>query len=241
MNLRKIRKQLIFFAGDFRREHCPLGLAWGKYEHLIDYDEATIASWLGKTGFIGLHRNRGDLSNIAINGFMKHAWLFDGSNNTIIEAVSEGVISHHPFHGLLSDYVVMLKPLVCEKIMTEAIERAKKIVDLRCPYDDTFEFDLEIEESLFSDKETALDNMRRYGLGVSCTEMVALCYVGHRRELGLYRVKAGRRQVILPDNFLSTHFEVVWASKHTTPENAVMLGLHEEGCSMLREYWEKRR
>ncbi len=94
---------------------------------------------------------------------------------------------------------------------------------------------------LFQDKETALANMREYGLGVSCTEMVALCYVGHRRELGLYRTKLGKRQVILPDAYLSTHFEVVWASKYTTPDTALELGLHEEGCSMIREYWERRK
>ncbi len=58
---------------------------------------------------------------------------------------------------------------------------------------------------------------------------------------GYYRTKLGSRQVILPDSFLSTHFEVVWASRDTTPENAVTLGLHEEGCSILREYWDKRR
>jgi hypothetical protein len=234
-----MRKKLIFFAGDIRREHCPFGFAWGKYEHLIDYDEASIASWVGSMGYIGLHRNRGDFSNKAITGFMKHAWLFDGNHN-IIEAVSEGVLDRHPFHALLSDYVVILKPVVCEKAMMEAVKRGKWISELKLPYDDHFRFDLEIEESLFADKEIALANMRQYSLGVSCTELVALCYVGHRRELGLYRTKAGSRQVILPDAYLSTHFEVVWASKHTTPDNALMLGLHEEGCSMLREYWEQR-
>jgi hypothetical protein len=237
--VRKIKRALIFAAGDIRREHCPYGFAWGKYEHLIDYDEATTAGWLGKTGYIGLHRNIGDLSNMAISGFMKHAWISDGFSNNIIEAVSEGVLFRHPFHALLSDYVVILKPLVCEKVMIEAVERAKSMIG--CPYDDTFTFDLENEADIFKDKTTALDNMRRYGLGVSCTEMVALCYVGHRRELGLYRTKAGSRQVIMPDSFLSTHFEIVWASKHTTPENAHALGLHEEGCAMLIEYWEKRR
>jgi hypothetical protein len=236
VNLRDLRKKLIFAAGDIRREHCPFGFAWGKYEHLIDYNEATIAGWMGKTGYIGLHRNRGDLSNMAISGFMKHAFLFDGMNNTIIEAVSEGVVCRHPFHALLSDYAVILKPLVCEKVMIEAVERAKSMVG--CPYDDRFRFDLEIVDELFQDKETALANMRQYGLGVSCTELAALCYVGHRRELGLYRTKLGKREVILPDAYLSTHFEIVWASKHTTPENACLLGLHEEGIEQLRTYWE---
>ncbi len=240
MNIRELKKKLIFLAGDIRREHCLGGFAWGYWNRLIDYDEMAQAVERSYPGYIGLHRNRGDLSNIAIDGFMKHAWLV-GMKNTveIIEAVSEGVVCRYPYHALNTDYAVILKPLVPEKVRYEACKRAREMIG--CPYDDTFTFDLEVEADLFQDKETALSNMKRYGLGVSCTEMVALCYVGHRRELGLYRTKLGNRQVILPDAYLSTHFEVVWASKYTTPDTALELGLHEEGCSMLREYWEKRR
>jgi hypothetical protein len=235
-----IRKRLIFLAGDIRREHCPFGFAWGKYEHLIDYDEMARSVERSYPGYVGLHRNRGDLSNIAIKGFMKHAWIVDTKNTTrIIEAVSDGVVYRHPYHPLNTDYAVILKPLVPEEVRYEAARRARSMVS--CPYDDTFTFDLEVVSDLFQDRETALENMRQYDLGVSCTEMVALCYVGHRRELGLYRTKTGKRLVILPDAFLSTHFEIVWASWHTKPDTAHMLGLHEEGCSMLREYWEKRR
>jgi hypothetical protein len=240
MNIRSIRKKLIFLAGDIRREHCPLWFAVGKYEHLIGYDEALEGLNHAQVGYIGLHRNRGDLSNVAINGFMKHAWIHEPLfGRFIIEAVSEGVFYRHALHGLMSDYAVLLKPLIDDNARGEAWERASTMVG--CPYDDTFTFDLENETEIFKDKATALDNMRKYGLGVSCTELVALCYVGHRRELGLYRTKIGEREAILPDAYLSTHFEVVWASKQTTPENALILGLHEEGCSMLREYWEKRR
>lgn len=239
MNLtRELYKKLIFLAGDIRRERCLGGYAWGKFQHLIDYDEATIASWMGKSGYIGLHRNRGDLSNIAIDGFMKHAWICNGLHNTIIEAVSEGVLEHNPLYALLSDYAVILKPLVCEQVLYEAVELAKMMVG--CPYDDRFTFDLEVIDELFHDKVTALSNMKKYGLGVTCTEMVALCYVGHRRELGLYRTKAGNRQVILPDSFLSTHFEIVWASRETTPDMAQSLGLHEEGIEQLKLYWQGR-
>ena len=240
MNIRDLKRKVIFVAGDIRREHCLGGFAWGKYDRLIDYDEMAMAVERSRPGYIGLHRNRGDLSNIAIGGFMKHAWLV-GMKNTveIIEAVSEGVVCRYPYHALNTDYAVILKPLVPENVRYEACKRAREMIG--CPYDDTFTFDLEVEDKLFRDKDTALANMRKYGLGVSCTEMVALCYVGHRRDLGLYRTKLGKRQVVLPDSFLSTHFEVVWASKYTTPDTAIELGLHEEGCSMLREYWERRR
>jgi len=237
MNIKNIKRDLIFLAGDIRKEKCPLGFAWGKYPHLIDYDEAMQSLAFSSIGFIGLHRNIGDLSNIAINGFMKHAWLYTGDG--IVEAVSEGVLNRSSLHGIMSDYAVILKPSVEYQVRKEAADRAFEMVG--CPYDVTFSFDLEIEEELFKDKTTAVSNMQNYGLGVSCSEMVALCYVGHRRELGMFRTDLGKRHVILPDAFMSTHFEVVWASKHTTPENADKLGLHEEGCTLLKEYWEKQK
>jgi hypothetical protein len=239
MSFRSLKRKFIFKAGDIRRECCLGGFAWGRYPRLIDYEEAFAAQSFSGFGYIGLHRNRGDLSNVAISGFMKHAWIHTGPyQDMIIEAVSEGVLYRHSLHGLMSDYAVILKPKVADYAMTDAVERASFMVG--CPYDDQFKFDLEIVDELFQDKETALDNMKTYGLGVSCTEMAALCYVGHRRELGLYRTKAGSRQVILPDNFLTTHFEIVWASKHTTLDNALKLGLHEEGCTMLGGYWKRK-
>ena len=237
--LRHIRRKLIFLAGDIRREQCLGGFAWGKYHHLIDFPEARDAQRYVDFGYVGLHRNRGDFSNIFLPGFMKHAWTFCDKDN-IIEAVSEGVVPHDAFHALMSDYAVILKPLIPRSARREAVERMRRLAELRLPYDDKFEFDLEVEESLFADKETAYENMKKFNLGSTCSEGVALGFVGYRRELGLYRTKLGKRQVILPDAFMSTYFEVVWASKYTTPDNALMLGLHEEGCSLLREYWEKQ-
>lgn len=238
--LNDIYRDLVFFAGDIRRERCPLGFAWGRQERLIDYEEMEQAKKFAQIGYIGLHRNIGDLSNVAIKGFFKHAWMFGGNNN-IIEAVSEGVLPRHMFHPLSTDYAVILKPTVFYPARSEAWNRLRHLAALKVPYDHNFKFDLEIEESLFSDKETAFENMREYRLGVSCTELVALGYVGYRRELGLYRTALGKRQVILPDAFMSTHFEVVWASKFTTPEIAKSYGMGEEGVEALKKYWREKR
>jgi len=237
MNIwRKLWRNCIFFVGDIRREHCLGGLAWGRFHHYIDYAEAQYGNTFAKPGYIGLHRNRGDASNSAITGFMKHAWIWINTNE-IVESVSEGVVKRHPFHALMSDYVVILKPIVSINARQTAVQRA--LLMEGAPYDDTFTFDLEKENEIFKDKETALANMREYGLGITCSEGCALAYVGYRHELGLYRTKLGKRQVILPDAFLSTHFEVVWASKETTPENAKLLGLQEEGKIMLQLYWNQ--
>jgi hypothetical protein len=237
---RSFRKRLIYFLGDVRRERCPGGFAWGHYEHLIDYDEALEGIKEARGGYIGLHRTEGELSNhILSTGFMTHAWLFMGEEQKIMEAVSEGVLKRHALHPMMSDFAVILRPRVKSDALIEARERALPMEG--CDYDDNFRFDLEREEDIFRDKETALANMRKFGLGVSCTEFVALCYVGHRHELGLYRTRLGRRQVILPDAYLSTHFEVIWASRHTTPGAAHALGLHEEGCDAMEQYWRRQR
>jgi hypothetical protein len=238
--LKEIRKKLIFFAGDIHKDLNLTGFSWDTHKRLVDYKEALEGLKYAKVGYIGLHRNIGDLSNVAIKGFMKHAWIHEPTfGNFIVEAVSDGVLYRHALHALVSDYVVILKPVVSVNAKKIAWDRAISMVG--CPYDDNFTFDLEHEDRIFTDKETALANMRQFGLGLSCSELVALCYVGHRKELGIYRTKLGNREVVLPDAYLSTHFEVVWASKSTTPKIAKKLGLHEEGVEMLHEYWKSKK
>lgn len=237
MNLRNLKKSIIYFLGDIHRSPSIGGFSWGYRDRLIDYDIALNVLQLVKPGDIGLHRNIGDLSNVVIKGFMKHAWLFK-SPEKIIEAVSEGVLLRHPLHAMITDFAVILRPHVSVKAKREAVRRG--IDTVGADYDDTFTFDIDIEKSLFADKETALANMRKFGLGVTCSELVALAYVGFRRKLGLYRVSMGKRLVIMPDQYLSTHFDIVWASKETTPEIAASFGLHEEGVELLRDYCSSR-
>jgi len=235
---RKIKKYFIFLFGDIRREHCLLGFAWGKKEPLISKEEAIEGVSVSKPGFIGLHRNAGDLSNTAIGGCFKHAWLHV-HDSKIVEAVSEGVLLRHALYPLDTDYAVLLEPIIDKDALDQAVERVLTIVGTA--YDDTFSFDLEREDEIFKDKVTALDNMKQYGLGVSCTETVALGFVGHRKELGLFRVKEMGKLVIMPDNYMTTHFKVVWASKSMTVEQAKAFGLPEEGCSILQDYWDCKK
>jgi hypothetical protein len=235
----QIKKKLIFLAGDIRREKCLGGFAWGKYPHKLEYDESILSVLYADEGYIGLHRNIGDLSNKGYPGFTKHAWLYTGGNY-IVEAVSEGVLKrNHMYASHDTDYLIILKPLTSIDVRKEAVKRALYLAYLKMPYDDHFKFDLDVEESLFADKEIALENMRKFDLGFSCSELVSFCYVANRRVLGIYRTKFGSRQVVLPDAFISTHFEIVFASKETTPETAKKLGLCEEGVEQLSDYWRK--
>jgi hypothetical protein len=236
-----LRKKLIFLAGDIRRERCFGGFAWGKYKHLLDYEESMFSILYANEGFIGLHRNRGDLSNVGVPGFMKHAWIYTGGNY-IVEAVSEGVLKrNHLWASHNTDYLLILEPLVPVEVRQEAARKALYLAELNLPYDDHFRFDFDIGDSLFADKKFAQENMKKFDLGFSCSEVASVCYVGHRRELGIFKTKLGKREVVLPDAFISTHCKVIFASKYATPEVAKSFGLEEEGCTMIEEYWKERK
>jgi hypothetical protein len=229
-----IKKELIFLAGDLHGTPRFPWFAFGERERLVSVEEALEAVSIAEPGDIWLHRNRGDFSNLGIPGCMKHAWISVDSSPVpkIVEAVSEGIRHRHPLYPLMTDYAVLLTPNVSWEARTTACGRAAYLVGQ--PYDWRFRFDLENEEQIFTDKTLALENMRSGHFGFSCSETVALCYVGCRRQLGLYRVRSMGRQVILPDNFLTTHFTVKWVSSSLSGDVAADMGLHEEGCDMLR-------
>src|SRR3990172_2102065 len=119
-------RELVFLAGDIRSlSHWPFA-TWAKDEHLVRYEEILEALPLIRYGDVGLHRDRGYLSNLAIPGFMKHAWIhvqddqpkqtaeeklryFLGGHE-IVEAVSEGVLCRSPLYAMRSDYVIIIGP-----------------------------------------------------------------------------------------------------------------------------------
>ena len=106
-------RELVFFVGDIRRLHSFPYVTWAIHEHQIDYDEVLEVLPLIKYGDIGIHRDSGYLSNIAIPGFMKHGWIHadDGIvNPKIVEAISEGVVMRSSIYPIFSDYTIILSP-----------------------------------------------------------------------------------------------------------------------------------
>lgn len=236
--LTNIKREVIFGLGNIRREHCLGGFAWGKFEHLISIEEAKKMVARAKPGYIGLHRNRGDLSNTGIKGCFKHAWLHV-EDDMIIEAVSEGVLHRDALYPLIeSDYAVILKPAISKVARAEACRRGHTIEG--CLYDEGFEFEWTRPDKYFADKKTAEANMKKY-CKFSCTEAVGFCLAGNRRKLGLFRVEVMNKQVIMPDNYMKVTFEIVAMSKSLTPEIANELGLHEEGVTMIEEFIGRRK
>ena len=122
-----------------------------------------------KPGDILLERRNWYLSNPFLPGFWPHAALYmgrladlkrlgvtdrpafrkhlaayytaaaDGRGNSVIEAVSEGVILNSLSHSIHADYVAVLRPRVSEQQVAAAIARA--LENLGKPYDFDFDFD----------------------------------------------------------------------------------------------------
>jgi hypothetical protein len=155
---------MVFWGGDVRLLDSFPYITWDVHEHLTDYDEAMQALPLIKAGDIGLHRDCGYLSNLAIPGFMKHAWVHidspitsgirtaenlegiahDTTKMQIVEAISEGVVKRHALFPIRSDYVIILRPKdATQDEINKAVRNANKIVG--CRYDASFKFDIEDE------------------------------------------------------------------------------------------------
>lgn len=240
-----IWRSIVFFGGDIHRIHSFPYFSWDQSGPPMDYAEALEALKFIKPGDIGLHREWGYLSNIAIPGFTKHAWIHVNPND-IVEAVSEGVLRRNALHPIISTYVIILRPKnVTAAEIQRAIDKANKIVG--CQYDTDFQFDIESELALFNEPQDraigkddlakGLKNLQKWDGGFSCTETVSFAFWHKRNQLGITRARARGKDVILGDSFINPNFEIVWMSKSITPKVANKLGLHQVGVEMINRYF----
>jgi hypothetical protein len=231
----RLKAKLFFFLGDIRRIEAFPWVTWATSSHKVCLADATRACSLSQGGFVGLHRDSGYLSNLGIPGAFKHAWIHVG-DNSIVEAISEGVVKRHELYPLLTDYAVILRPVgVTGDQVAEAVRRANSIVG--CEYDANFNFDL----SGASDKYSANLRSGDFHGAFSCTETVAFSWYHCRKILGIFRTVYAGREAIVADDYLRMNFEIVWASESVTVEWAEKAGLHEEGRLKIKEYWDSRR
>jgi len=244
-------RKLVFFIGDIRALNTFPWLTWSIHQHEIDYDEILEVLPLIEYGDIGIHRDKGYLSNIAIPGFMKHAWIHISDTKTmphIVEAISEGVIERNAIYPMFSDFSILLSPkAVSDKERRGACKKAKGVIGEK--YDVHFKFDIEKELHYYTGKkpleakhdlELAQENLQNFDGAFSCTELVSYAWWHKREDLRLYRKKNRGKSVILADDFLSNAWTIKWASKSVTVENARKMGLHEEGLEMLKKYWQDK-
>jgi hypothetical protein len=251
--IERLRRKLVFFAGDLRRLEAFPWVTWAVERRAVGFEEILAALPLIQYGDVGLHRERGYLSNLAIPGFMKHAWIHveDGLERPeIVEAVSEGVLRRSPVYPMFSDYTIILTPAeraaVGEAERKGACKKAKQIVG--ATYDVHFEFDIERELAYYRGKkpDDARNHLRlgrkwmqRFHPAFSCTEVASYSWWHCREELGIYRATHRGRSVVLADGFLNRGWKIKWMSRSVTLDVARRLGLHEEGVSLIEDYLRK--
>jgi hypothetical protein len=140
----------------------------------MSYNEALDGIKISKAGDIGLHLDVGYLSNLAIPGFFKHAWIHVTDGNelgraTVIEAISEGVVRRHAMYPVYSDYAIILRPPQ-DKVNQHDTELAIKYANRLegCKYDSKFEFD--IEDAFIKLEELDDDRLRCKMLAITTDE-----------------------------------------------------------------------
>lgn len=242
-------RKLVFFVGDVRKLGCFPWVTWSLHTHRVHLEEVLDALPLIKYGDIGLHRDWGYLSNVAIPGFMKHAWIHtqDGVEQPqIVEAISEGIVKRCAIYPMYSDYTIILTPRgpeITDEERKGACKKANQIVGAE--YDVHFRFDIDEELNYYRDKEkdAAAEHLkvgneliRKYDHGFSCTEVASYCWWHRREVLQLYRTVSRGKPVILADSFLNRGWRVKWMSESVTVDIAHKMGLGEEGVSLIEDY-----
>lgn len=243
-------RALIEFAGEVRTLRSFPWFTWAKHDHDVDFEEILPALSLIEPGDLGLHRNRGHLSNLAIPGFMKHAWIHvQGGieDPAVVEALTTGVVKRSPIYPLHADYSMILSPRNRESVTGEhrgyACDRAHRVIGAK--YDAYFTIDLPSEPRVYNghhdqrprnDRQAARWLRKGHQRGFSCTEMVSYCWWHKRENLSIRHTTSRGLPVILPDSFLNRNWKIKWISRSTTVDQARALGLHEEGLSLIEEY-----
>ncbi len=241
----------VFFVGKIRRLDKFPWVTWAVVTREIDYEEIMEMVDQLEYGDVGLHREAGYLENLAISGFMIHAWIHteDGYTGKIVEAVSEGVLHRNYLYALYSDFTIILSPKnVTEEERKGACKKAKQIVGSK--YDPDFKFDIEEEIKYWSgqNEEEARAHLKegarwlkKYEPAFTCTEVAAYSWWHKREDLRLFRTKRLGKSVILADTFINHGWEIKWMSRSVTPETAKALGVPEEGLLMIEEYLKNKQ
>lgn len=240
----KTKAKLIFWAGDIRRINAFPWVTWATKDHGLSYREMREASDVCRAGDVGLHRDSGFLSNLAIPGGFKHAWVCV-ENQNIVEAISEGVVLRGNLAPLLTDYAVILRPMRWTKRdADEAVRRAMSVVG--SDYDANFKFDFEEADASLNPEEQERTFTRNLGSGkfhpaFSCTEVAGYAWYHCRKKLRIFRSKHAGRDAIIADDYLRMNFGIVWLSESVTPEWAESVGMLEEAVQKIRDYWSGKR
>lgn len=235
----KIKAWIVFNLGHIRRlDFFPFFNSYGYDIHMMTLKDARNGVAASKPGDVGIHRDNGFLSNLAIPGGFKHAWVVvDG--NDCVEAVAEGVLRRDVLTPTYSDYVIILRPLGVKRTETKrAVSRACGLIG--CEYDANFRFDFEETDANFPQYTRNL-SCQRFHAAFSCTETAAFAWYHCREKLGIFRSYHAGREAVIADDFLRFNFGIVWMSKSVTVEWAEKQRMHPDAVAKIKGYLDGKR
>lgn len=252
-HLARAARAVNFAFGALRAEpHLPW-FSTGQRRHKVSLVEAFEALTTARFGDVGLHREDGCFTNLAIPGAMKHAWIHTADvysdkhpiGGTIVEATADGVLSKSALTPYLTDYAVLLRPRgLTEEQIKGACIKCREIEGAE--YDTNFRFDIEHEMEFYENPANAAHArdvlhdheraMQRWNYAFSCSETVAYAYWHVRETLQISRRSIFGRLAILPQDFLDFEFDIVWASSSLTMDAAKRWGFSDIGLEKLARY-----
>lgn len=229
----RVKAWFIFKIGHIRRLHFfPYFTLYGYDTHKINMKEARNAVAVARPGDIGIHLDEGFVSNLAIPGAFKHAWVHV-ENNDCIEAVAEGVLRRDAMIPAYSDCAMILRPIGVNKAeIDEAMFRVKAVVG--CEYNADFDFPFEELDTEYKKYTQHLTN--GFHKAFTCTELAAFTWYHRRDKLKIFRTMHFGREAIIADEFLKMNFGIIWMSSSVTLDWAKKAGLHEEGCKKIQDF-----
>lgn len=235
----KVKAWLVFNLGHIRRlGFFPFFTSYGYDVHKMTFKDARIGTYVARPGDIGIHRDEGFFSNLAIPGGFKHAWVFI-DNYDCVEAVAEGVLRRDSLTPTYSDYVVILRPIGTTKPEVDsAVNKAKNLVG--CEYDANFKFDFEQMDAEY-EKYTKNITAGGFHAAFSCTETAAFSWYHCKDKLGIFRSMHAGREAVIADDFLRFNFGIVWMSPTVTLEWAQKSGMHSDAVARIKGFLDGYR
>ena len=179
-------------------------VTWDHHEPKVSHEEIDHILSLVKPGDVGVHRDRGFLSNVFIPGIFKHVWLHS-EDGKVIEAIAHGVVERSARYALRTDDLVILRPKVSTVARKTAVKTAKNVVGFK--YDTAYDFDLKSE----------FTHLDKHDQAFSCIELIAYAYYPYFEKLNFeWNVHLGKK-VLYPGVVVNDAFDVIYSNVPEIP------------------------
>ena len=189
----------MFWIGNVRKLNSFPWVTWDVHEPKISHEEIDQILSLVRPGDVGVHRDRGFLSNLFIPGIFKHAWIH-APDGQVIEAIKQGVVCRSARYALRTDDLVILRPKLSTVARKAAVKTVMKIVGFK--YDTAYDFDIAEE----------LSHLNKHDQAFSCIEAVAYAYYPYFNDLNFKWEQHLGKKVLYPGVVVNPAFDVVYSN-----------------------------